>query len=320
MPERRVRWQRIHYAKDSFIPDISCHYVPCSALPCQAERYNVFTFVVGPDVCTPITVCYAGKNYKIYDTYTITITGSTSTPSATDCNGSPLRYEARYENTSKGRDTYHSNTYAFYNKVNYGNNGSVSQSGKTSYADPRDNWGNDPRWGDIGRELGRKGARHASQECGHAYPGLHLFTGISKAYGEYARLRAAFNGVNVYAGIGKDWLFDGINKDKLLWHAGLGGYYSFGGEDPWGDILGSVTVAKTAAWENVSLMLDCDFTYWFGRWRRVGCYCGAGAGFADIKDFGKQNGHGTKFAWNLEFGLYKQHCCQKNRGSKTSGC
>ena len=298
MPEKRVWRQSFIMRKTHIILTLAVIFL--HALTCRAEWYNVFTFIVGRDVCTPITVYYAGKNYKVYD---ITFTGSTSTPSATDCNGSPLRYEAQYENASKGRDTYHTNTYTFYNKVSYGSNGSGSHSGSTTDTNQRNNWGNDPRWGDAGRELSREGVRHASQECGHAYPGLHLYTGISKAYGEYARLRAAFNGVNVHAGVGKDWLFDGINKDKLLWHAGLGGYYSFGGKDPWGDILGSVTVAKTAAWENVSLMLDCDFTYWFGRWRRVGCYCGAGAGFADIKDFGKQDGHGTKFAWNLEFGL-----------------
>lgn len=49
-------------------------------------------------------------------------------------------------------------------------------------------------------------------------------------------------------------------------------------------------------------MIDCDFTYWFGRWKRVGCFAGLGAVFADIKDFGEEKMNGG-FACNVEFGL-----------------
>ncbi|MDE6403022.1 MAG: hypothetical protein K2K86_04350 [Muribaculaceae bacterium] len=141
------------------------------------------------------------------------------------------------------------------------------------------------------------------QEDGDAYPGLHLQTGLSKGFGEFARLRVAAGGFQIYSGIGKDWLFDGVNKGKLLWHAGLGGYYSFGDySNPNQDVAFGITVAQNAAWENLSLTFDIDYTYWFGRWRMVGAFAGEGIGWGDIKDFGKK-GHHTKTAWNLEVGL-----------------
>lgn len=269
----------------------------------QADWYNNITFVVGSDESAPITVRYDGKTYKVYTSLTINTTGNTYTPSATDANGNSMKYKYSNHTESRGSVKYHTIIYTFYPRDSYssGNSGGSYNRGNSSNSS-NNNWGTDPRWGEAGRDLSREASRHAANVDGKAYPGLHLYTGISKAYGEFARLRFTFSAMQIYAGIGKDWLFNGINKDKLLWHAGLGGLYHFGGENPWGDIGGAVTVAKTAAWENISLMIDCDFTYWFGRWKRVGCFAGLGAGFADISDFGKDKN--TKgFAWNVEFGL-----------------
>lgn len=272
-------------------------------LTAHAEWYNNITFVVGSNASTPITVRYNGQTYKVYDSTTINTTGNTYTPSATDANGNSMKYEVSSSSESRGSNKYHTYVYTFYPRSNYssGNSGGGYNSGNSGN-NSSNNWGTDPRWGEIGGGLSHEASRHAQHVDGKAYPGLHLFTGISKAYGEFARLRVTYSAMSIYAGIGKDWLFNGINKDKLLWHAGIGGLYHFGGKDPWGDIGGAVTVAQTAAWENVSLMIDCDFIYWFGRWKRVGCFAGAGAGFADVKDFGKEKNSGG-FAWNLEFGL-----------------
>lgn len=267
----------------------------------HAEWYNNITFVVGSEESVPITVRYDGKTYKVYSSTTINTTGNTYTPSATDANGKSMKYKFDSKTESRGSNKYHTYVYTFYSKTQYN---STNQSSPSSSQGTYQNWGSNPAWGELGQELSRRNSQRAAEIDGDAYPGLYLYTGISKAYGEFARLRVALGGFNGYAGIGKDWLFNGINKNKLLWHAGIGGLYHFGDKkNPWGDISGMVTVAQTAAWEKISLMIDCDFTYWFGRWCRVGCFGGAGFGFANINDVGKKNAAGTKFAWNLEFGL-----------------
>lgn len=267
-----------------------------SVLAASAEDRMVF--VVGNNVAAPITVTVGGRSYTVYTSLTVQrISGSVR---ATDANGNKLKYDFHHRSSSRNGSV---DTYTFKNTDNYNNGYGTSNSNNNSNNNSNMNWGLDPRWGELGQELARRSGIHERYVDGQSYPGLHLYTGISKAYGEFVRLRIAYLGLNAYAGVGKDWLFDGVNKNKLLWHAGIGGLYTFGGNDPWGDILGSVTVAQTAAWENISLMIDCDFTYWFGRWKRVGCFAGAGFGFADIKDFGKNDGSKTKFAWNLEIGL-----------------
>lgn len=269
----------------------------CIPSTLYAEWYNQITFTVGSDAETPVTVRYNGKNYTVSSTLTINTTGNTYTPSGTDAAGNSMRYEFQSKTETRGADKYHYYTYTFFPQER-----SREAHPSNQYNNDSMNWGNDPRWGGVGRGLSDAASRHAENVSGKAYPGLHLLTGVSKAYGEFARLRLVFSAMNIYAGIGKDWLFDGVNKDKLLWHAGIGGLYHFGGVDPWGDIGGAVTVARTAPWENISLMIDCDFTYWFGRWKRVGCFVGAGAGFADIKDAGKDRNE-SGFAWNIEIGL-----------------
>ncbi len=283
------------------------HYLT-SIIICMLCIFSVsaqdkLVFIVGDNTCAPITVRCQGTSYRVNSYLEVDRTSSSITVSATDCSGNKLKYEFSSNSGTKNGRKYSISTYTFYLPKTYGSGNSSYNEENSGYNNSNQNWGTDPRWGNVGRELGHLGGMHENDVKGEAYPGLHLYTGISKAYGEFARLRLAYGAFNAYAGIGKDWLFDGVNKDKLLWHAGIGGLYTFGGIDPWGDILGNVTVAQTAAWENVSLMIDCDFTYWFGKWKRVGCFAGAGFGFADIKDFGKKDGGGTKFAWNVEFGL-----------------
>lgn len=262
-----------------------------------ATAEDKMVFVVGKNVAAPITVTVGGKSYTVYSTLTVSQTNGTIR--ATDANGNKLTYEFGHRSSSTQGTV---NTYTFKNTYNYGgggsNNGgrshsrgdySRSSSGQTAY--------------NAGAALGSLIFGSGGGGTGKAYPGLHLSAGLSKSYGEFVRLRFALYGFNLYGGVGKDWLFDGDNKDKLSWHAGMGGYYAFGGNgDPNMDVSFGLTVAENSAWENLSLLIDLDYTYWIGRWRRVGVFAGAGIGWADIKDLGKE-GHHSKFGWNLELGL-----------------
>lgn len=267
----------------------------------QAEWYNQITFVAGSDASTPITVSYNGKSYIVYSSITISTTGNTYTPSATDANGSSMKYEFSSSSESRGSDKYHYYTYTFYPQSGY----SSGYSRNSGY-DDNDYNGSDSKWAETGTKIGQhigEVTTTRSYSEGGAYPGLHADFGLSKGFGEFCRLRVCAGGFQAYGGVGKDWLFDGDNKDKFLWHAGLGGYYSLGGDyDRWGDVSFGLTVAENAAWENLSLTFDVGFNYWFGKWKRVGLFTGAGIGWGDIKDLGKE-GHHTKTAWNVEIGI-----------------
>ncbi len=263
----------------------------------SAEWYNEYTFVVGKDVCGPITVRYAGRNYTVYNSFTLKFTGSTSTPSATDCNGRDLKYEATYRTQNRGSDTYHYNTYVFLNRTSYENNSSRSNGSSNNSAFDYSEIGSN-----IGRGLAEASALRSLNESGGAYPGLHAGIGISKAFGEFLRVRLAAGGFQIYTGIGKDWIFNGDNKKKFLWHAGLGGYMSLGYDDiRWGDISYGLTVAENAAWKNLSLTFDFNFTYWFDRRKRFGAFVGTGVGWGNLKSV-TQKGEHTKCAWNVEVG------------------
>lgn len=265
-----------------------------SMLMAMAEDKMVF--VVGDNVATPITVSVGGHSYTVYSSMTVSqVNGSIR---AIDANGNKLKYEFHHSSSSRSGTV---DTYTFKNTYNYGS-GNSSSSGSSS----NDGYYNSSSAEQLGRNIGSAlgglmfGTGGGGQ--GQAYPGMHVAAGLSKSYGEFVRLRFALRGFNLYGGIGKDWLFDGVNKNKFLWHAGIGGYFAFGGDDPSMDTTFGLTVAENAAWENLSLLFDIDYTYWIGRWRRVGVFAGAGLGFADIKDLGKE-GHHSKFGWNLELGL-----------------
>lgn len=269
----------------------------------KAEWYNEITFTVGRNASTPITVNYGGRSYTVYNTLTINTTGSTYSPSARDSDGNSLKYETKSSTQTKGSDTYHYYTYTFSGRSTYGSSSSGSyRSGSSSGGTYSGGYDASSTGAKIGQGLAYLTSSRAFDEEG-AYPGLHAAVGMSKGFGEFVRIRLAAGGFQVYGGVGKDWFFNGDNKDKFLWHAGLGGYVSLGEDNSrWGDVSFGLTVAENAAWENLSLTFDMDLTYWIGRWRRVGVFGGGGIGWGDIKDLGK-DGHHTKFAWNLEAGV-----------------
>ncbi len=275
----------------------------------SAAAQDKLIFVVGNDVCAPITVRCQGSTYRVNSYLEVERTSSSVNVSATDCDGNKLKYEFSSSSGTQNGRRYSISTYTFHTIKSYGS-GSSSYGGSSSgsYGSSNSNSNSNSSWSDTGARIGQGLATLTSTSAmyqdGNAYPGLHLQAGMSKGFGEFARLRLAAGGFQLYGGVGKDWFFNGENKDKLLWHVGFGGYVGFGGDytDPNQDIAFGLTFAENAAWQNYSLTFDLGYTYWFGSWRRVGAFAGAGLGFGDIKDVGK-DGHHCRFAWNLEVGL-----------------
>lgn len=268
-------------------------------LTAHAEWYNKITFVVGSDESAPITVRYNGQTYKVYNTTTINTTGNTYTPSATDANGNSLKYEVSSRSESRGSDKYHTYIYTFYPRSSYssGNSGGGYNRGNNDAYNSGAN---------AGRAVGGLIFGLGGGADGDAYPSLQFAPGFSYARGENLRIRYTGHGFHAYGSIGKDWVFDSEFKNKILWNVGIGSYFAFGGNgNPNMDISLGLSVGQLAQWEKLSLMIDVDYTYWIGRWRRVGIFAGGGLGWGSFTEVFNTDDYSSSggFAWNLEAGI-----------------
>ena len=265
----------------------------------QAEWYNNITFVVGSDESAPITVRYNGKTYKVYNSTTINTTGSTYTPYATDANGNSMKYEVSTSTDSHGSDKYHTYIYTFYTRNSY----SSGSSGGGYY---RGNNGAYNVGTNAGRAVGGLIFGLGGGADGDAYPSLQIAPGISYARGENLKIRYTGYSFHAYGSIGKDWLLDSDFKNKVLWNVGIGSYFAFGGNgNPNMDISLGLSIGQLAQWEKLSLMIDVDYTYWIGRWRRVGIFAGGGLGWGSFTEVFNTDDYSSMggFAWNLEAGI-----------------
>lgn len=271
-----------------------------SALSCWAQ--STMTFVVGNDVCTPITVTVGGSSYRVHST--LTITSRSGTVKATDCEGYKLSYDFGYRKTgNESHDTYtfhktydpnrpSDNTWrenSPYNSSNSSYNSAAYESGARA-----------------GQALGQAIFSLGGGEDGEAYPSLQLAPGISYARGENIKLRYTGYGFHGYGSIGKDYLSSNDYKDKILWNVGIGSYFAFGGDgDPTMDVSLGLSIGQLSTWEKLSLMIDVDYTYWIGRWRRIGIFGGGSIGWGSFTEvFNTEDYESTGgFAWNLEAGI-----------------
>ena len=276
-----------------------------TSLSALAETVYEYTFVVGDNVCAPITVSYAGNTYTVHSQRTITFSSSPSSwaPTAVDCNGNKLKYEYKSNTTTRGYNSYHSYVYVFINHDNFGS--SRSSGGSSGGYNGNNGGDNYDSARQAGAALGKAIFQLGGGADGEAYPALSVMPGISSARGENIKLRYEGYGFHAYASIGKDWLFDTDFKNKLLWNVGLGSYFAFGGSDPSMDVSLGLSIGQLSTWEKLSLMIDTDYTYWFGRWRRFGMFAGGGLGwgsFTEMFNTDDYSSHGG-FAWNLEIGF-----------------
>lgn len=127
--------------------------------------------------------------------------------------------------------------------------------------------------------------------------------GISKGFGETIGFTIVYDCFTVYGGLGKDWMFNGNNKHKLLWNAGMGLTTSFIDElVPNSSVRLGFTFSENSSYEHHALTLDCRCYKWIGTTRQWGVYGGGGLGIADITCKSTP----IKFAWNIEVGFSYQ--------------
>lgn len=266
----------------------------------HAEWYNTITFVVGSDESAPITVRYDGKTYKVDSSTTINTVGNTYTPSATDTHGYSMRYEVSSSTQRQGSNTYHTYVYTFYPRSSGYSSGYSSGGYNGGHSNSYNSGAN------AGRAIGNLPFVLGGGADGDAYPSLQVATGISYSLGENVRIRYTGYGFHAYGSIGKDFLFDSEYKDKVLWNAGIGSYFAFGDDiNPTMDISLGLSVGQLAQWEKLSLMIDIDYTYWIGRWRRAGIFAGGSLGWGSFTEVFNTDDYSTAggFAWNLEVGF-----------------
>ncbi len=240
-----------------------------SAATASAE--DTMTFIVGSGVASPITVSVGGRTYTVNSS--ITVPRANGSIRATDANGRKLTYKFRH---SGSNNQGFQDTYTFINTYNPGDGSSSSSGGYSS-------GGGGGRYSTSGGGYHNPLFQLGGGADGEAYPGLKLMAGVSRTYGEFVRFRYTGYGFNGYAGIGKDWIVDGEFKNRILWHVGIGSYFAFGGNgDPNMDVSIGLSAGGLAQYDKVSLMIDADYTYWIGRWRRVGLFAGASLGWGSF--------------------------------------
>lgn len=271
------------------------------AIVSNAQDKLVFT--VGSGVCTPITVNCGGRSYTVYGTLEVDRPSSSITVTAYDCEGNKLKYDYGSDSGTKNGRRYSISKYTFRNVQTYNN----SSSGSSNYGGYRsggyDSNSSAYRAGQVLSDaifgLGGGGE-------GDAYPSLQARLGVGRGYGTFAKLRYSGYGFQMYASIGKDFFFDSEYKDRITWNAGIGSYFAFGGNgDPTMDIGLGLSVGQMCQYEKLCLMIDADYTYWIGRWRRVGLFAGGSIGWGDFTNvFDTDNVNSTScFGWNLEGGI-----------------
>jgi len=257
-------------------------------------------FVVGDDVCAPITVRCQGTSYRVYGYLEVERTSSSVIVSATDCNGNSLKYDYGSNSGTQNGRRYSISTYTFH--TSYGSDNSYyGNSNSGGY-----NSGSYESAEKAGAAIGKALFSLGGGESGDAYPSLQLTFGGSRAYGEFARLKYTGYGFHAYGSIGKDWMLDSEFKDKILWNVGIGSFFAFGGNgNPNMDVSVGLSVGQNAQFEKLSLMVDADYTYWIGRWRRVGLFAGGGLGWGSFTEMFNTDDYDSTggFAWNLEIGL-----------------
>lgn len=142
------------------------------------------------------------------------------------------------------------------------------------------------------------------------YPNVQLSIGGSRLWGEFGRVKAMLGGTSgftLYGGVGKDWIFDLPNKDRLAWHAGFGFYFTADFMEQ-SDFTIGLSYAETPVKEGGVVSLDFDYSYFFGDAKRFGFFVGGSAGVGEVRDILKSTDYNNDnepgcFMWDLRLGL-----------------
>lgn len=135
------------------------------------------------------------------------------------------------------------------------------------------------------------------------YPNVSLMLGLSRYAGEFARIKwniGGMGGFSLFGSIGKDWIWDLSNKDKLAWNFGLGYYFAW--ESTYSTYANnafdiSIAFGETPIVANYGLLVEFEYEHWFGNDGRFGVFGSTGLGLGDTKD--KEG----KFIWDIAAGI-----------------
>lgn len=261
-------------------------------------------FRVGSDICEPVTLKTSKGTYTVRGS--ITINGNLSWFEAYDCQKRQIVNPGGSTSIRSGQPTVR--TYVL--KTLYHDSSSGTSGNTNTYRrEVQENTVNvvENAVSNLGSSMGQmaySGMRYSAV----GYPNLTFNLGTSHMYGEFARLKACLGnagGFILYGGVGKDWIFNSDNKDKLSWHGGLG-YYGIWGDDDEQEFNMGVTFSETPVCPGYALSLDLSYNYYFGDSTRFGVFGGLGLGIGNLKEaFKTKEGEkfGGKFVWDITLGI-----------------
>lgn len=264
----------------------------------------ICVFKVGSDICEPVTLKTSDGTYQVRGS--VTFDKSISRFEAYDCQGRQIVNPIASTYLRTGQPTIR--TYEL--KTLY-----EPESGRSSYDDSGDGWREVQETTDrvvestmtnIGDHMSSM-ANEGIMIPAAGYPNLTLNLGLSRMYGEFARLKACLGdagGYLLYGGVGKDWIFNGKNKEKLAWHVGVG-YYGVWGYDDEQEFNLGITFSETPVCPGYALSMDLLYNYYFGRSTRFGLFGGLGLGVGDLRSVFTSTGNefGGKFVWEVTLGI-----------------
>ena len=156
--------------------------------------------------------------------------------------------------------------------------------------------------GQIITTIGQGAAKGLSIHV-NGYPNLAAQLGISRFSGEFLRMKLCLGGMGglvLYGTVGKDWIWNLPNKEKIAWNVGLGYYFA------WASSFGicannafnaTLSFGETPTVKNYGLMVDIQYDHWFGERGIFGIFASAGLGIGDTKD------RDGIFIWDISAGI-----------------
>jgi len=244
-----------------------------------AAQSEINHFSVGSNICTPVKVITSrGDSFYIYGGEK-TVVGRISWVEAWDCEGRKildLTPDKKWFRSKKPSEYWYVFTTLY------------PQEEKNSYYQRDKNSGN---WGKVARTM--------SDIPIDGYPNVQLQAGISKMYGEFARIKYCGGGAGggmIYGSVGKDVLFASEYKDRLLWDIGFGYYFTLSKNS---DFSIGVSYGQTSQIRKQMMAVDATLSYYFGYSTRFGVFIGAGGG-STMPGGDDMN---SEMAWDVNVGV-----------------
>lgn len=250
-------------------------------------------FYLGEDVCGPVLLTCSQGEYSV-DNGT-QISGNLYNLEAWDCNGnkildtSPDETYIDSENSTVRKYVFE---YLYSSSVNNDND---------------DYYAYDDNATQNLMEQGINGFVNITDEFrgvdAEGYPYLGVEMGISRFFGEFARINIAagrMSGTHLFGGIGKDIIFKYVNSERLAWHVGIGTYISWGSyycSENNQAIKLDIAIGETPIVINKALWGGLSYEYYFGKTKRFGVFGGLGLTWGNLKSTD------PVYDWDFQVGL-----------------